>query len=253
VARSCASCAIICQKNLGCAGGRAYPAARQRETIRDLIQPRTLKWATLAALISALACYPRLSLWLNRSAPVWYLEAMIFFCGIVLWGFVFAWHTPYTHRPVFVLKLEPGTFVVATLAGIILALMFHLFLDPSLRSKIPEEYPADLQQWFAWVLFSLFFNQLFLLFAPFAWLMRLFQNRWVATGLTVLFGIFVLAIKNRASPAPLPAPLLAAFLAGRIVLGFLAVWFYLRGGVLLIWWWAFLFEARNLLHLAGSP
>lgn len=220
--------------------------------MRHLVQPRVLKLAGIAALVSAVASYPRLSFWLNRSAPVWYLEATIFFCGIVLWGFVFAWHTQYTRRPVFLFKLEPGPFIAVTLIGITAAVVFHLFLDPSLRPKIPEEYPVDLQQWFAMVLFYLFFNQLFLLFAPFAWSMRLFQNRWVAASLTVLFGIFVLVIRVQASPLPFPAPLLAAFLAGRIVTGFLAVWFYLRGGVLLIWWWTLLFEARNLLNLTGG-
>ena len=125
---------------------------------------------------------------------------MLFLCAIVLWGFVFAWHTQYTNRPVFVFKLEPGPFIAVTLVGIIAAVVFYLFLDPSLRPKIPEEYPADLKQWFASVLFSLFFSQLFLLFAPFAWLMRLFQNRWVATSLTVLFGVCVLAHQNPVAP-----------------------------------------------------
>ena len=221
--------------------------------MRHLLQPRVLNWAVITAAISALACYPRLSLWLTRSAPVWYLEGSIFFCSIVLWGFVFAWHTQYTHRPVFVLKIEPGPFIAVTLVGIIAALVFHLFLDPSLRSKIPEEYPADLKQWFAFVLFSLAFNQLFLLFAPFAWLMRLFKNRWVAATLTVLFGAFVLAIRTQSLPTPVPLLLLVALLAGRIAMGFLAVSFYLRGGVMLIWWWTFLFEARNLLTLTGNP
>ena len=178
---------------------------------------------------------------------------MLFLCAIVLWGFVFAWHTQYTHRPVFVLKPEPGPFLAVTLVGIIAAVVFHLFLDPSLRPPMPEEYPADLKEWFASVLFSLFFNQLFLLFAPFAWLMRLFQNRWVATSLTVLFGACVMAMKNQSLPTPVPPLLMAALLAGRIVMGFLAVWFYLRGGVLLIWWWTFLFEARHLLDLTGNP
>ena len=221
--------------------------------MRDFTQPRVLNLAAIAALASALACYPRLSLWLNRSAPIWYLEAVIFLCCIVLWGFVFAWHTQYTHRPVIVLKIEPGPFIAVTLVGIIAALVFHLFLDPSLRSKIPEEYPADLKQWFAFVLFSLAFNQLFLLFAPFAWLMRLFKNRWVAATLTVLFGAFVLAIRTQSLPTPVPLLLLVALLAGRIAMGFLAVSFYLRGGVMLIWWWTFLFEARNLLTLTGNP
>jgi hypothetical protein len=231
----------------------ACSPATGRQNMRDFTQPRVLNLAAIAALASALACYPRLSLWLNRSAPIWYLEAVIFLCCIVLWGFVFAWHTQYTHRPVFVLKIEPGPFIAVTLVGIIAALVFHLFLDPSLRSKIPEEYPADLKQWFAFVLFSLAFNQLFLLFAPFAWLMRLSKNRWVAATLTVLFGAIVLAIRTQSLPTPVPLLLLVALLAGRIAMGFLAVSFYLRGGVMLIWWWTFLFEARNLLNLAGNP
>ena len=221
--------------------------------MRHLFQPRVLNLAGIAASISALACYPRLSLWLNRPFPVWYLEATVFLCGVVLWGFVFAWHTQYTHRPVFILKLEPGPFIAATLIGIVAATVFHLWLDASLRPVTPEEFPADLKHWFALVLFSLAFNQLFLLFAPFAWLMRLFKNRWVATILTVLFGACVLAMKIRSLATPVSPLLLAAFLAGRIAMGFLAVMFYLRGGVILIWWWTLLFEARHLLDLAGHP
>jgi hypothetical protein len=217
--------------------------------MRHLFQPRVLNWAVIAALASALAGYPRLSLWLNRSAPVWYLEGTIFLCGIVLWGFVFAWHTQYTLRPVFVLKLEPKAFIAATVIGIIAAAVFDLLLDPALRSKIPEEYPADLQHWFAMVLFSLAINQLFLLFAPFDWLMRLFKNRWVATNLTVLFGVLVLALKIQSLPTQFPPWLFAAILTGKIVMGFLAVSFYLRGGVMLIWWWTLLFEARLLLNM----
>jgi hypothetical protein len=83
--------------------------------------------------------------------------------------------------------------------------------------------------------------------------MRLFKNRWVAATLTVLFGAFVLAIRTQSLPTPVPLLLLVALLAGRIAMGFLAVSFYLRGGVMLIWWWTFLFEARNLLTLTGNP
>jgi hypothetical protein len=221
--------------------------------MRHLLQPRVLNWAVIAALASALACHPRLSLWINHPEPVWYLDGMIFLCGIILWGFVFAWHTQYTGRQVFVLKPESGPFIAATVVAIIAAALFDLLLDPSLRSKMPEDYPADLKHWFAFLLFSLAFNQLFLLFAPFAWLMRLVKNRWVAASLTVLFGVCLLAMKIRSLPTPVPTPLLAAVLAVRIATGFLAVWFYLRGGVLLIWWWTFLFEARHLLNLTDNP
>ena len=201
--------------------------------MRNLAQPRVLKLAGIASLVTALACYPRLSLWLHRAAPIWYLEAVIFFCGMVLWGFVFAWHTLYTHRPVFALKVEPRLFITVTLAGIAVATAFHLFLDPALRLIMPD--------------------QLFFIFAPFAWLMRLFQNQRVATVLTVLFGAFVLTIKCRSATTPIPSSLFATLLAVRIGMGFLSVSFYLRGGVLLSWWWTLLVEARNLLDVAGNP
>ena len=220
--------------------------------MRHFLQPRVLNLASLAALGSTLACYPRLSLWLNRAAPVWYLEATIFVCGMILWGFVFAWHTQYTKRPVFSFKLEPGPFITATVIGITAATVFHLWLDPLLRAKMPEEYPVDLNHWYASLLFSLALNQLFLIFAPFAWLMRLFKNRWVAISLTALFGACVLAMKLQMLPAPVPPLLLTALLAGRFIMGVLVVSFYLRGGVVLVCWWTFLIEARHLPGLTGN-
>ncbi len=220
--------------------------------MRDLAQPRVLRLAVIASLLTTLACYPRLALWSDRPRPLWYLEAVIFVCGVFLWGFVFAWHTSYARRPVLALKIEPRLFGIITVAGIGVAIILHLFLDPVLRLKMPEDYPADPGQWFAWAMFSLAFNQLFFVFAPFAWCIRLFQNRRVATLLTVLFGTAVLAIKIHSTPAPISTALFTALLAGRIATGFLAVSFYLRGGVLPSCWWTLLTEARNLLDLTGN-
>jgi hypothetical protein len=61
------------------AGGHNLRFVNSRQSMRHLFQPRVLNLAVIAALASALASYPRLSLWLNRSAPVWYLEGTIFF------------------------------------------------------------------------------------------------------------------------------------------------------------------------------
>jgi hypothetical protein len=220
--------------------------------MRHLLQPRVLNQATLAALVSALACFPRLSLWLHRPAPIWYLEAVIFICGIMLWGFVFAWHTPHTHRPVFVSRPELAPFIAATLIASAGATAMRLWLDPLLRLKMPGEYPADLRNWIAALLFSLALTQLFLIFAPFAWLMRMLKRRWLAASLTALFGAAVLAMKIHSLATPLSPPLLAALLAGRLVTTVLAVYFYLRGGVVLVWWWTFLFAARHLPGLIGG-
>ncbi len=217
--------------------------------MRQLLQPRVLNHASLAAAISALACYPRLLLWLHRTEPVWYLEATLFVCGIMLWGFVFAWHTPYTNRPVFVFKLELMPFIAATILGMLAAAAIHVWLDPLLRPQLPEEYPKDLRHWLASLLFTLALTQLFLIFAPFDWLLRMLKRRWLAASLTALFGAFVLAMKFSSLTSPPSPPLLAAMLTGRTIMAMLAVWFYLRGGVVLVWWWAFLFEARHLPDL----
>jgi hypothetical protein len=217
--------------------------------MRSLAQPEVLKSAATASFISSLACYPRLSLWLNRPYVLWYLEAVLFLCGIVLWGFVFAWHTKYTGRPVLTHKVGLAPFVVATLAGVGLAIVLHFWLDPTLRLRTPEDYPKTLFQWIALVLFSLAFTQLYLVFAAFAWFVRLFQNTAMAIVLTVLFGVFVMVIKNHASPTPMPTALLLGLLVSRLALGALSVYFFLRGGVLLAWWWGLLLQSRHLWTL----
>jgi hypothetical protein len=218
--------------------------------VRDLAQPETLKSAVLAAALTSIACYPRLLLWTKRAHPLWYLEATIFLGAIVLWAFVFAWHSKYCKRPVFTLKLRGATVAAATLAGVLGALALHFFLDPALRLRTPEDYPSNLREWMAITLFTLGFSQLFLLFAPFAWLLRLLRNRRAAAVLTVLFGVFVLVIKTSSSPQPYPAALFAALLLARILSGCLGVYFYLRGGVLLVWWLGLLIEARHLISIA---
>jgi len=217
--------------------------------MRHLLQPRVLKTAAIAAAISMLACYPRLSLWLTRPGPIWYLEATIFLCSIMLWGFVFAWHEPYTGRPVFIFKPDLVPLAVATLAGLAASLAFHFWVDPTLRTKLPEEYPPDLLHWLAALPFILAFNQLFVLFAPFDWLMRLIRNRWMAAALTGLLAAAVLLFKIQKLTVAVPPSLLTALLLGRILSGFLVVWFYLRGGVPLVCWWTLLLESRHLLDL----
>src|SRR5882724_6555650 len=106
--------------------------------MRHLLQPRVLNLASLAAAVSALASYPRMILWLIRRNALWYLEAVIFFCGIVLWGFVFAWHTVYVKKPVFNFKIDTKSFITVTLTGLGMATVYALCLDPYLRTKLPD-------------------------------------------------------------------------------------------------------------------
>jgi hypothetical protein len=215
--------------------------------MRLLLQPRVLSTAALASALSTVACYPRLALWSGRPFPVWYLEAMIFLCGIMLWGFVFAWHKPYSARPVFVWPPDWQPFTVATAAGTALALASHFWVDPLLRSRFPEEYPPDWPHWLAVVPFTLALNQLFCVFAPVDWLMRLTRSRRAAAVLTGLLAAALLLLKAQKLAVSLPPPTLAAMLLARLAAGTLVAWLYLRGGVGLVWWWGVLLESRLLL------
>lgn len=219
--------------------------------MRRLVQPDVSRQAVIAACLTAALCYPRFALWTQRTHPIWYLEAVTFCGSFVLWAFVFAWHTAYTQRPVFTWRIRTGAWLAATGAGVLAALILHQFLDPALHRATPEDYPASLAQWGAMTLFSLSLNQLFLVFAPFAWLMRLSRRRAVAVALTVLFDVSLLLLKLHWSPEPFPPALLATLVAVRLGLAGLAVGFYLHGGVWLATWLALLVQARHLLGPLG--
>ncbi len=159
----------------------------------------------------------------------------------------------YTRRPVFTLKVAIGPLTLATIAGLAAALFWHFALDPRLRVRVPEDYPATLGQWFAMTLFSLGLKQLFVVFAPFAWLVRLFGRKGPAFILTVIFGLAVMLIREYRSSSPLVVePLFLGLLVLRGAALALSVYLYLRGGVLLVWWWDLLLQSRDLLTILGQ-
>jgi len=201
-----------------------------------------------AAAISSLLCLPRLWLWPTRKYPLWYLEALLFLGGTVLWAFVFAWHTQYTGRPVFRLKMEAAIMALATAAGIAAAVVLAVLLDPAFRMAAPEDYPKSFSQWLAMTLFSLAFTQVFLVIAPFAWLMRLFRNQTIATVLTAVFGVCVAFVREHSSPLPLPGELLTKLLVFRAISSLVSLYFYFRGGAIIAWWFVFLTLSRHLVE-----
>lgn len=216
--------------------------------MRRLIQPSVLKSAALAAGATSLVCYPRFALW-QTPFPIWHLELVLLLGGFVLWAFVFAWHTPFTGQPVFKFPLNLRLFAMATLAGLLVAAGLHWLLDPTFRARTPGDYPTTQAQWLGMTLFALAFHPLFLIFAPLAWALRLFRRLWIAIAFTVLFGVFVMVVKTQSAPTPLPPLVFLELLGLRLTLGTVAIFFYLRGGVLLVWWWQFLLQLRHLLTL----
>jgi hypothetical protein len=95
-------------------------------------------------------------------------------------------------------------------------------------------------------LFSLSFTQLFLVFAPFAWLIRLVRNQTAAVILTMLFGIVVLTLSSQSAQTPISPGLVILLALARMGA---SVWLYLRGGLVLVWWLTLLVDARHLLSL----
>ena len=217
--------------------------------MRSLARPEVLRSAIIAGLCSTLVCWPRIATAPHQRYPVWYLEAVVLSGSIVLWGFVFAWHTQYTQRAVFTLKVAGGPFALATGAGLATALFWHFAIDPWLRVKTPGNYPTTMEQWLAMTLFSLGLKQLFMVFAPFAWLIRLFGKKGPAFILTVAFSLAVILIREYHLPSPMLAePFFLGLLTLRGAAEALSVYLYLRGGVLLVWWWDLLFQSRHFLN-----
>lgn len=216
--------------------------------MRRLAQPAVIKSAGLAAAATAIACYPRCAWW-DRPYVTWYLEAVLFTGSFVLWAFVFAWHTVYTGQPVFQRQFQPRLWLAATALALGVAAILHWGLDPTFKLRTPADYPTTWGQWLAMTLFALAFNPLVLTFAPLAWAARLSHRVWFAVGFTVVFGVGVTVLKTRSAPLPLPALVLLELLALRLVLSGGAVFFYLRGGAGLVWWWGLLLQLRHLLDL----
>lgn len=216
--------------------------------MRRLIHPAVIKSAGLASLATALVCYPRLARW-PSPYPTWYLELVLLLGCFVLWAFVFAWHTPYSGRPVFKFPVRLCLVTQATAAGLLVAVVLHWILDPAFRLRTPADYPKSFDQWIGMTLFASAFHPLLLTFAPLAWALRLFRQLWIAIAITILFGVFVMVVKAQSAHTPLPVTVFLELLILRLVLGSLAVFFYLRGGALLVWWWTFLLQLRHLLTL----
>ena len=171
----------------------------------------------------------------------------MFFGSFVLWAFVFAWHTEFTGRPVFHKGAEPRLWLVATVAGMLIATVLHVFLDPTFKLRTPADYPTSVAEWLAKTAFAVVFYPLFLTFAPFAWAVRLSHRVWIAATFTVLFGVFVMTIKVQSAPTPLPPMVILELLGLRLALGTCSMYFYLRGGAGLVWWWWLLLQLRHLL------
>ncbi|HSU56890.1 MAG TPA: hypothetical protein VLT36_22715 [Candidatus Dormibacteraeota bacterium] len=216
--------------------------------MRALGQPEVLRAAAFAALGSAVLSAPRLLQWPEAPYPIWFYEALLFLGGMVLWAFVFAWSSRFTQRPVFTLHVAQKDFVTALVAGIAGALLQYYLSDPILRARIPHDFPANTKQWLGMTLFGLAFTSLFLVFAPFAWLARLSGNRTIAAALTIAFGLFVVWFKNQRSPTPLEGSALAGLLATRFVGGAFSILFFIRGGVVLAWFFHLLIQSRLLFE-----
>lgn len=208
--------------------------------------------AALAAAIATLACYPRFRLWLlEKPQSVALMCVMMMLCTFVLWAYAFAWQKPYAGSDVIITDFNWRLWLAATGIGIAWAALLYYGIDPQLRAVTPKEYPTSWNSWAAMALFHLALDPLFLTFAPFAFFMRLFRRRGLCFGLTVLFGVFVLFLKLQSGAKLPPLSLALELTALRLAGGALALYFYIRGGALVVWWMILLQECRFAIDLAG--
>lgn len=220
--------------------------------MRHLAQPRVLIQSAYASIITTLACYPRLAIWLDRPYTTLFGCIMVLWTTFVLWEFVFAWQPVYGRRPVFDFQCPRKIWIIATVYGIVGAVLLRIFMDPQLRLTTPKDYPADWHSWVAMCLFALAMDTLLFCFAPYAFFIRLLRRPDVSLALTVMFGIFVQCLKvNSSRPWP-PALLIVELVAVHVVGGFMSVYLYIKGGALPVWWAVFLLQLRQVYDLMAG-
>lgn len=218
--------------------------------MRSLAEPAVLLRAAIAAALTALACYPRLAHWGQRTDAVWFYEVVIGWAAFVMWAAVFAWHEKHGQHPVFPKRVPPNLWLIAlALGGAGAAISFH-FGDPTLRQFAPTDFPRNPAQWTEHVLFNLAMEQLFLCFAPFAFLVRLLPGVKAASVATVLFGLLVFALKLQSVAAALTWDAALGLALFRALNSAVAVWLYCRGGVWLVWLFALVLQCRHWFAFA---
>lgn len=216
--------------------------------MRDVLRPGALKNAGLAATATAFACYSRLALWGDRPERLGVLLTLLFTAAFVFWAAVFAWHSKYSGRKILSLEWEPVLWSCVIVCGLAGSAILYFFVDPTLRPLAPELYPDSARGLLGMTLFTAAFTQLFVCFAPMAFFLRLTGSTERSVILTVFLGMVLVFIKMTSLQAPWL--FIAGLMAFRALSGYLAATFYLRGGVLAVWVWTVLLEAR---HLAGFP
>jgi len=215
--------------------------------VRQLGKTEVLRSAGIATLLTGGACYPRLSIWDRLEGQVAANLLVLMWCIFVLWAFVFAWHKEYYQREPIRLDLSWRNWVWIVAAGGLVAVALRVGLDAWLREVAPWNFPESGKEWLAIVLFAVFFGSLFMVFAPFAFFLRLTRRVRVSFGATVLGAVGVMMLRYLLMGSDRSAgalALLVLLFAGQTVL---ALGLYLRFGALAVWVFLFLVEARHVL------
>jgi len=221
--------------------------------MRSLAKPAVLMRAAYAAAFTMVVSYPRFAIWADRPFPIAFLCVMVFVTSFVLWAFAFAWQPDYAHRPVISLASPARIWALASVYALLSAAVLHFVLDPTMRLITPSDYPADWHAWVAGCLFNLAMDPLFLLFAPYAFFIRLSRRpAWALAG-TVLFDIFVQILKMDSTHARPPAWLILELGLFHIVGGLVSVYVYLQGGALPVWWMTLLVQLRLVWSFFQVP
>jgi hypothetical protein len=214
--------------------------------MHSLVQIDTMRSAAIAAAISGLVCYPRLAIWTGRPNSLWFMLTMLVLVSFMLWSFVFGWYPRFMSRPVVHFHPGRGVWVLAVAGGLIGGMILRFGVDPILRAARPGDYPASAAEWIVFTLFSLGFSQLFVSYAPLSFFLRLFGRATAAIGLTVLFGLGLLAAQLQGTGVELEPSFLVSLYLIRALFGVMSGILFLHGGLLPTMSWALLLELRLL-------
>ena len=226
-----------------------HQRVNDRTRLRRLSNRQVMKQSVVAALGVGLFCLPRIVFWEDRPDFWLLMWGILVWCLFFLWLFVFAWHELYGENRIFQWKVAPKILLPVVAISLVWSLILATCCDPVLRELNPKEYPDSELDTVVRTFFTVSLESLFLLFAPFAILLRLSKSVKAAYCLTLVLALLTAGMKMNSLANQLPLPWMGALFGIRLVGSGLLLWLYVKKGAPIVWLASLIIGLRHLWHM----
>ena len=215
--------------------------------MKDLCRTSLLPRSLLGSAIVCAASAPYVVT--QHPEPSGYLLGALFVLATVIWQIVLAWTPASVHR----LRgpapwAEPRAFTLLAVAGVGLGAACHLYVDPRLRSALPQYGASDFRELWFCLPWLVSFQALFLVAFAFALAYRFSRSTTVGVVAVVLLSELVGFMQAKDLPGSVLAAVTVLAGAKALLLGFC----YVRTGFAGVGLASALIHSRFAIHLVET-